>query len=114
MQVDWKSKVKLLKDSFDSHLGGVVLLTPPLDGRDQPVQVTSDESSLTFEGKELKPKMVRRWLWEQRNCRAVTRPGAFIFASYDDSTDVTRVGLGALATTDAAVRLEGIRERSIA
>ncbi len=28
MQVDWKSKVKLLKDSFDSHLGGVVLLTP--------------------------------------------------------------------------------------
>jgi len=111
--MNWKSIVKDLKAMYDEHKGAVVAINLTQDPNKQhPVQITSDVHALTFEGMDINPKLVRRWLWEQRNTRAVKREGNFIWASYNAEDDTTLVGLGALATSRAAVRLDNIREKA--
>ena len=111
--MNWKSVVKDLKAMYDEHKGAVVGINSATDpSKQHPVQITSDIHALTFEGMDINPKLVRRWLWEQRNTRAVKREGNFIWASYNAENDTTLVGLGALATSGAAVRLASIRERA--
>tara|TARA_R100000388_G_C7244634_1_gene164034 strand:+ start:5524 stop:5868 length:345 start_codon:yes stop_codon:yes gene_type:complete len=108
---DWKGSVKKLVTDFDDKKGAAVLVTPPLEGRSSPVQVTQDEHTLQFEGSKITPKAVRKWLWEQRECRALKRSGAFLFANYNEEDDKTYVGIGALASEAAAVRLVERRTR---
>ena len=97
---------------YNEHKGAVVAINLAKDpSKQHPVQITSDIHALTFEGMDINPKLVRRWLWEQ-NTRAVKREGNFIWASYNAEDDTTLVGLGALATSGAAVRLANIREKA--
>ena len=110
----WKRSVKELGQQFEESKGGVVVVSPTTEDRHHPVQITPDPHCLEFEGDKFQPKAVRRWLWEQRNCRALTREGALLFASYDEAEDTTRVGVGALTTSDAAVRLEKLRSTRVA
>ena len=110
---DWKSSVRSLVDTFNEKKGAAVLVTPPLEGRGSPVQMTQDEHTLRFEGLKITPKVVRRWLWEQRECRALKRAGAFLFANYNEADDTTYVGIGALASNAAAVRLLERRSRKV-
>ena len=111
---NWKSVVNELRTQFEAKGGATVLVSEPSEGKTVPVQTLADEHLLKFEGKKLQPKTVRKWLWEQRDCRVLKRQGAVLFAGYDEAEDTTLVGLGAMTSPDAAVRLTRIRQRAIA
>ena len=109
----WKAIVRDLNSMFEKNKAGLVIINDNQDpGRQQPVQITPDPHTLTFEGMKMNPKMVRRWLWEQRNTRGVQREGNFIWGAYIEEEDKTMVGLGALTSPTAAVRLAKMREEA--
>jgi hypothetical protein len=111
--IDWKGKVKMLVDQFSEKKGAMTPLSEPDPEKLHLIQITPDEHLLEVEGSSINAKSVRKWLWELRNQRCVQRKNAFLFASYDESDDISRVGLGAFTTADAAVRLTNMRKREV-
>ena len=105
--MNWKQLTKNLIDIHVQNKSAVVSLDPHSVG--VLVNLSDDDFCLTVEGKEIKPKKVRRFLWEQRKKRALNRSNAAIWSAYMEKEDKTYVGVGAITSQKVADRIQKLR-----
>tara|TARA_R100000458_G_C8169181_1_gene170306 strand:+ start:229 stop:564 length:336 start_codon:yes stop_codon:yes gene_type:complete len=110
--INWKEISNLLIDSHQEEGDGLVKLYPHSEG-DSIVNMSNENFILEVEGKELRPKKVRKFLWEQRKNRALKRKNAVLWSSYIEEEDKSYVGVGALTSPEAADRLKGFRDGKV-
>tara|TARA_Y100001973_G_C5140216_1_gene302522 strand:+ start:457 stop:795 length:339 start_codon:yes stop_codon:yes gene_type:complete len=94
----------------ESHSGGqgILLDNPDFDFDMLPgwaVAYRHESPLLEVEGESLTAKDVRKFLWEHRNHRSVTRDRSFVWSKYDEELDTSTVGIGTLTVKPALERL---------
>ena len=101
--MNWKKISSKLVDDHANTESAVITLDPHSKGI--LVNLSNDEFCLEEEGKELKVKKVRRFLWENRNKRALQRENAAIWSSYIPEEDKSYMGVGAVTSKEVARRM---------
>tara|TARA_R100000458_G_scaffold37793_1_gene35247 strand:+ start:405 stop:722 length:318 start_codon:yes stop_codon:yes gene_type:complete len=101
--MDWKSITRRLVEEHSEKESTVVPLNEEIQG--SIVNLSNDNFCLEFEGKELKTKKVRKFLWENRNRRALQRDNAILWSAYMEDEDKSYMGVGALTTPEIAERM---------
>ena len=59
------------------------------------VNTIPEENLKELAGKSISPKEIRRFAWEQRNTRFMSRDNAIIWTYYDEEADKSYIGVGA-------------------
>ena len=59
------------------------------------VNTSKEDEILTLVGKKLSPKRVRKFMWDNRNSRRLTRSNAIVWSWYNEDEDKTYMGFGA-------------------
>jgi hypothetical protein len=101
--MDWKNIASKLVEEHTTKESSVVSLDPHSIG--ELVNLSNDDFCLEIEGKELKTKRVRKFLWENRKKRALQRRSAVIWSAYLQDEDKSYVGVGALTTKRVADKM---------
>ena len=103
---NWK---EISKVSSEAHPGGTVLLESPHLPMDLFPEETArfyhEDMRLEVGGRDVSPKDIRRFLWENRGTRPVQRDRAFIETAYDEEKDVSVLRLGTLTSTSVVERM---------
>lgn len=68
------------------------------------VNLTPEEDQLVKNGPDLHPKEIRRWLWDHRNSRSLSRGTFLVWTSYDLDTNKSYLGIGASVPNATAER----------
>lgn len=107
--MNWKTKIK---EAVEKHrgpdAGGVTLLSP----HDPPVEDivlarAPAVENLVIQGRLIGKTPIGRWLWENRNCkalRAIDRRHVVLWTHYDEDADQSYVGLAVLVEKSVADR----------
>jgi hypothetical protein len=104
--VDWKKISRKLVEDHGIKGSSIVMLDPhSIEG--EVVNLSTDDFCLEFEGKELSAKKVRKFLWEHRNKKALSRKHGIIWSAYLEKEDKSIVGVGAITDPKVAKRMEG-------
>mgnify|MGYP003112037047 CR=1 FL=1 len=74
------------------------------------VNTTPEDEILELAGKEIAPKKIRRFTWDRRKKRHLTRGSGVLWTYYDEDTDTSYMGTGALVTPRV---LNKVKEDSI-
>ena len=56
-------------------------------------------------GEELAPRDIRKFLWENRGMRCITRDRSFIWSKYLPKSDSSVIGIGTLTTEKVLERM---------
>jgi hypothetical protein len=102
-KVDWKKISKKLSEDHGKYESAVVPLNPHSSG--VLVNLSDDKFYWETDGKNLTPKKVRKFLWENRKKRALQRKNAAVWSSYLPDEDKTYMGVGAITSKEVAVRM---------
>ena len=97
LSVNWK-KISTSVVEMHNTLGGALINIEGENaaGDDSSLITTStEEETFSLVGNQLKPKQVRRFMWNQRNSRALKRDNVIIWSWYDEEEDTTYMGFGA-------------------
>tara|TARA_Y100000310_G_C20085361_1_gene535804 strand:+ start:12 stop:326 length:315 start_codon:yes stop_codon:yes gene_type:complete len=103
--MDWKKISNDLVETHKKQGSGIIPFNPHSTG--ELVNLSDNETHLEVEGKELKAKKIRRFLWEHRKKRALQRKNAVLWSTYIEDEDKSYVGVGALTSKEAVKRLGG-------
>ena len=71
---------------------------------DKPIFSVMEPQALA--GKEITPKSLRKFTWENRKSRALTRDTAIIWTYYDNESDTSFVGVGAQVNPEVIGRVD--------
>ena len=93
---NWKEITQRLVSLHNKKESAVIRLTPHSKG--ELVNLSDDKFCLEVEGKELRAKKVRKFLWENRKKRALLRSKAVIWSAYIEEDKKSYVGVGALTS----------------
>jgi hypothetical protein len=102
--IDWKMVTRKLCEFHKEFKASIVCRDSNPIREGNLLNLTEEEEYFTQSGKEITPKKLRRWLWENRNARALTRDSLVLWSAYDHEKDVSIVGLGALVDDDIKQR----------
>ena len=65
-------------------------------------------SHLTMAGREVAPRRIRGYLWENRKTPRLRRPGSVVWSLYDEEEDVSFVGIGLMVERRVGARMQGM------
>lgn len=108
--MNWKKISSRLTELHKENGSSCLALDPHSKG--ELVNLSNDDMFMEIDGKELKVKRVRKFLWENRKKRALQRKNAVLWSSYMEDEDKSYFGVGALTSKNAADRLEVLRNAS--
>ena len=104
--MNWKALTSSVCNAHNDQ--GISLLSKAgedlFDSGHTVVNTTPETDMLRVPGKELHPKPLRRYLWENRKDRRVSRDRAALWTLYDHTEDVSVFGVGAITSTRTAER----------
>tara|TARA_Y100001938_G_scaffold79381_2_gene109654 strand:+ start:2489 stop:2857 length:369 start_codon:yes stop_codon:yes gene_type:complete len=106
MSPDWKQISKFMTEMHNA-LGGSIVDLQGLNAthKNQNLINTSKPNELmTLVGNKLKPKGIRKFMWEHRKSRRLLRPNAVIWSWFDSDENKTIVGFGASVKPQALDR----------
>ena len=102
----WKSITKMLVDDHNSSGTALVPKSPHSTG--VPVNLSGESLCLQVEGRELPLKRVRRFLWDNRKHRSVTRDRAVFWSAYLPHEDRSILGVGGYTSHRVAKRMGAV------
>ena len=102
---DWKGISRRLVKLHEDHEAGIIRFSS--DSFGEMVNLSNENSSMEVEGKKITAKKVRKFLWEQRNQRALKRKNAVVWSAYVEDEDKSYIGVVALTSPEVAARLRG-------
>ena len=62
------------------------------------VNLSDDKTYVSFEGKKITPKKIRKFLWDHKKDRRFQRKRAILWSAYNDEEDKSYLGVGATAS----------------
>ena len=68
------------------------------------INLTKEEATFTKSGGSLKPKEIRKWLWEYRKNRSFSRNNLVVWSSFREEENKTYMGVGAVVPEQVASR----------
>ena len=89
------------------HKEAGISLHPIFDSIDHAhfINLSTEETISSHEGKELSPKKIRKYLWENKKDRKFQRKNAVLWTAYDSEEDISYIGIGASTHPEVSSRL---------
>ena len=97
MSPNWKQISKFMTE-MHNELGGSIVDLQGMNAthkNENLINTSKSDELMSLVGKKLNPKGIRRFMWEHRKSRQLTRPNAVIWSWFDEEEDKTVVGFGA-------------------
>lgn len=69
------------------------------------INLSNEETIVSFTGKDISPKKIRKFLWENKKDRRFQRETAILWTSYNEETDTSFLGVGANTKPEVSSRL---------
>mgnify|MGYP003117660179 CR=1 FL=1 len=97
MSTDWKKISKSVVKMHNSLGGALVDINGDnaVEEGSSIINTATEDNTLELVGNELKPKEVRKFMWDQRKSRDLKRDNVIIWSWYDEEEDKTYMGFGA-------------------
>ena len=96
--IDWKELSRTLSSLHAENGQAAVDKTGSnvFESNNPLVNTTLEEEILEQAGKEITPKKIRKFTWDRRKNRKLTRGSGVLWTYYDEETDTSYLGTGAL------------------
>ncbi len=96
-QIDWKKISKSVVEMHNSLGGALVDIhgDNAVDEETSIITTSEEEDTHSLVGNKLRPKEVRKFMWDKRKSRDLKRDNVVIWSWYDEEEDTTYMGFGA-------------------
>ena len=100
----WKQISKLLAEMHNDHgrsavtMGGENAFAKAVDSELSFKQLPDEHLIISWDDKELTPKMIRRWMWDIRRDKALKEDNVFVWTVQNEDSSVG--GFGTLVEPD--------------
>ncbi len=112
MKTDWKSMSKKVSE-IHSQEGRAAVDKTGRDAMELPyplINTIPEDKLMSLAGKNISPKAIRKFTWENRKERFITRDKTVIWTYYDLDSDTSYVGAGAFVEPKA---LNKVKEENV-
>ena len=102
--MNWKKLSQQISESHRENGGTMITESGEFPAKGVCLNLTDEDKMLVKNGPDLHPKEIRKWLWNNRQTRALSRDSFIVWTAYDLDEHTSFLGVGSIVSPDVSSR----------